>query len=178
MDATELKEAQIYVGTYKKYNEGSIFGKWLQLDDYTDKDDFLEACAELHKDEEDPELMFQDYEGIPSGMVSECSIDGKFWDLLNKINELDDTEAEAFIVYLDNIRTYDIGNNDIDDLYSDFSEAYMGQYNTEEDYARDYVEQCCVEIPEWIEPYFDYEAYARNLFMTGFNHYDGFVFYN
>lgn len=51
--------------TYARYNNGSLFGKWLDLSDYSDKDEFLEACRKLHKDEQDPEYMFQDYENIP-----------------------------------------------------------------------------------------------------------------
>ena len=51
---------KVYVGTYAKYNNGNLFGEWLELDDYSDEDEFLEACRELHSDEEDPELMFQD----------------------------------------------------------------------------------------------------------------------
>ena len=45
MDADDLLEAKIYVGTYRKYNEGSLFGKWLTLSDYSDKDEFYEACG-------------------------------------------------------------------------------------------------------------------------------------
>ncbi len=51
---------RVYVGTYAKYNDGNLFGKWFDLEDYTDLDEFYEACADLHADEEDPELMFQD----------------------------------------------------------------------------------------------------------------------
>ena len=51
MDAVTLSEARVYVGTYNKYNNGSLFGKWLDLSDYSDKDEFMEACRELHKDE-------------------------------------------------------------------------------------------------------------------------------
>ena len=40
--------ARIYVGTYAKYNAGSIKGAWLDLEDYADRDAFLEACRELH----------------------------------------------------------------------------------------------------------------------------------
>ena len=50
MDAVTLSEARVYVGTYNKYNNGSLFGKWLDLSDYSDMDEFLEACRELHKD--------------------------------------------------------------------------------------------------------------------------------
>jgi len=50
--------SKVYVGTYHKYNNGSIDGDWLDLSEYSNKQDFLEACAELHQDENDPELMF------------------------------------------------------------------------------------------------------------------------
>ena len=66
-----ISEARIYVGTYAKYNGGSILGKWLDLSDYSDKEEFYEACRELHKDEQDPEFMFQDWEYIPSDLIGE-----------------------------------------------------------------------------------------------------------
>ena len=44
MEAVTLSEARVYVGTYNKYNNGSLFGKWLDLSDYSDKDEFMEAC--------------------------------------------------------------------------------------------------------------------------------------
>ena len=31
---------RIYVGTYAKYNDGNLFGKWLDLEDYADRDDY------------------------------------------------------------------------------------------------------------------------------------------
>ena len=71
MEAVTLSEARVYVGTYNKYNSGSLFGKWLDLSDYSDKDEFMEACRELHKDDQDPEFMFQDYENIPEALISE-----------------------------------------------------------------------------------------------------------
>ena len=52
----------VYCGTYRKYNEGSIDGAWLDLASFKDYDEFMEVCRLLHRDEEDPELMFQDYE--------------------------------------------------------------------------------------------------------------------
>ena len=56
------RQAKVYVGTYAKYNNGSLSGAWLDRSDYSDKEEFYEACRELHKDEEDAEYMFQDYE--------------------------------------------------------------------------------------------------------------------
>lgn len=53
---------RIYVGTYAKYNDGSIYGKWLTLNDYKTESEFWAACRALHADERDPEFMFQDWE--------------------------------------------------------------------------------------------------------------------
>ncbi len=74
---------KLYVGTYSKYNSGSLFGQWLDLDDYDTKEDFLEACYELHNDEEDPELMFQDCDcenELEKEFYSESYIDESYWD--------------------------------------------------------------------------------------------------
>lgn len=53
---------RIYVGTYHKYNNGSIKGEWVDLDDYSCAEDFYEHCAEIHSDEKDPEYDFQDFD--------------------------------------------------------------------------------------------------------------------
>ena len=60
--------AKVYVGTYKKYNNGSIAGGWLDLADYASYGDFLAACRKLHKNERDPEFMIQDTEDFPDGL--------------------------------------------------------------------------------------------------------------
>lgn len=93
---------KLYCGTYKKYNEGSLFGKWLDLDDYADKDEFLDACRELHKDEEDPEFMFQDFEseyGWDEELYSECSIPDEYWDIHDELGRahLDDEIYAAWL---------------------------------------------------------------------------------
>lgn len=59
--------AKCYVGTYGKYNEGSIYGKWLDLNDYPTYADFCAACRDLHKNERDPEFMILDWAGLPDG---------------------------------------------------------------------------------------------------------------
>ena len=43
MEAKVLSEAKVYVGTYAKYNNGSLSGAWLDLSDYSDKEEFYEA---------------------------------------------------------------------------------------------------------------------------------------
>ena len=92
MEATTLSAASVYVGTYAKYNNGSLFGAWLNLSNYSDKEEFYEACRELHKDEEDAEYMFQDYENIPEALISESWISENFFALHDAVEDLSDTE--------------------------------------------------------------------------------------
>ena len=40
METVTLSEARVYVGTYAKYNNGSLFGKWLDLSDYRTRTSF------------------------------------------------------------------------------------------------------------------------------------------
>ncbi len=51
----------VYVGTYHKYNCGSIFGKWFDLTEFDRQGGFYEARQALHADEWDAEFMFQDW---------------------------------------------------------------------------------------------------------------------
>jgi len=58
----------VYVGTYGKYNNGSIAGAWVNLIGH-DKDSFDALCRELHRDEMDPEIMLQDFEIFPGSFT-------------------------------------------------------------------------------------------------------------
>lgn len=145
-------EARVYVGTYAKYNDGSIFGEWLTLSDYTDKDEFYDACRELHDDEEDPEFMFQDYENIPNGLIGECWISDSIFEVLEALEDMDETRKEAFLIWCDNGHRK-LSESDINDLISDFNDDYIGEYKDEEDFAYEQVEQ--MDLPEFAKTYFD-----------------------
>lgn len=148
---------RVYVGTYAKYNNGSLEGKWIDLGDYSEKDDFLTACAELHADESDPELMFQDFEDIPEGMISESSISDDLWDWIN----LDDSDKELLKVYRENINS----SGDIDVA----RDAHRGNATSPEDWAADYLDECglLAEVPGALQNYIDFAAYARDAQMGG-----------
>ena len=147
---------QVYVGTYGKYNAGNITGKWLELEDYGSRQEFLTACVELHQDETDPELMFQDYEGVPAGMISESHI-SDVWEWL----ELDKGERELVTVYQKEI--------DSDGTIEQAREAFAGKFKDAEDWAYDYLESTGMlsEMPDNLRNYFDFEAYARDAGYEG-----------
>ena len=174
MGATTLSAARVYVGTYGKYNAGSLFGEWLDLSDYSDKEEFYDACRELHKDEEDAEFMFQDWENVPENLIGESWLSENFFALRDVVEDLDDTEQEAFFVWC-NYKSRDFSNEDADDLVRNFQNEFLGEYEDEEDFAYKYVEEC-YELPEFAKTYFDYEKFARDLFMCDYWMDEGFVF--
>lgn len=154
-----LGSARVYVGTYGKYNSGSLAGAWLTLSDYSDYNDFLSACCDLHSDEDDPEFMIQDSENLPrvflTGYLSE-SVNPEFWDMLQTLSELSENEAEAVLAYWDEC---DSGAS-IDSII----DRYQGYYDSEEDYAEQLYAEC-YDIPDHLYNYIDWSAVARDIFI-------------
>ena len=146
---------RIYVGTCNAYNEGSLKGAWLDLEDYDDQDDFMRACRELHADEHDPEFMFCDFEDIPREFVGECYIKPEFWDYMNC--DIDDSVKEAFM-YL-----FDEWNEER------CNSTYIGEFDNRTKMAEQFVDEMGLlsEIPENLQYYFDYEAYGRDMELGG-----------
>lgn len=169
-----IQDAQIYVGTYRKYNEGSLYGKWMVLSDYSDIEEFIEACKELHEDEEDAELMFQNWEETPDSLISESWLSEKFFDLRDALDNLKNNEQEAFMVWAEYC-SHDLSNEDAYKLVSRFKEEYQGKYDSKEDFAYEYIENC-YELSEFVQTYFDYDKFTRDLFMTDYWEDGGFVF--
>jgi len=166
MDANDLMEAKVYVGTYYKYNNGSLFGKWLDLSDYSDKEEFLQDCAELHEDEQDPELMFQDYEGIPDGLISESWISEIVFELIHKANQIND--FDAFLSFLD-FTGYDLEDEELGYLVQKFRDNFYGRFINEETFASYLIEDGIFgDVPENIKSYLDYQHIANDLFITDY----------
>ena len=159
----------VYVGTYRKYNDGNLFGMWVDLVKCGDYDTFMEVCHNLHADEEDPELMYQDYECFPSAWYSESGIDENTFDKIMEFADMDDDDKEAYEEFLDAF-----GEESIDS----FKERYMGKWDSEEAFAEHIVDECydLTGMMGHLSSYFDYQAYARDLFIEDFYYTDGYVF--
>ncbi len=155
-----LENMKVYVGTYAKYNGGNLTGAWLTLGDYDNVEAFFDACRELHKDESDPEYMFQDWEEIPEGCIGESWVSRNLWDVFG---ELEEDEIEPFKAYCADFLCGEPDSSDVEG----FRERYRGHWDSKEDYARGVVDDC-FDIPDGIRPYFDYEAFARDLFFDYF----------
>jgi len=155
----------VYVGTYGKYNSGSLRGVWLDLTTFADYDEFLAVCAYIHRDEADPEFMAQDFEGFMSE---------REFELIREFAELDDDEREAFEVYVAAFGS----SRDDSTIFDNFREAYCGKWSNEEEYAEQLAEDCCMleGAPEFLKSYFDYKAFARDLFIDDYYFDSGFVY--
>ena len=151
----------VYCGTYRKYNEGSLFGAWLDITKFSNYDEFIDVCRQLHEDEKDPELMFQDYDSFPDSLYCESCMGEDTFDKIIEYAELDDDDKEAFDDYLDNGHDYNIER---------FRDAYCGKWESKVDFAQHIIDEC-YDIDKAMGSlafYFDYEAYARDLFMSDF----------
>ena len=150
-------EPSVYVGTYGKYNDGSLCGLWIDLSTFDDYDEFINFCKAIHADEEAPELMAQDFECFPRQWYNEGFITEEDFDHIKEYTEMcEKHSAEAVDDYLE-------FHDDLDD----FEEAYCGEWDSEEDFARHIVEECynLEKTMGDLARYFDYEAFGRELFM-------------
>lgn len=173
MTTTKI-EVRVYCGTYAKYNNGSIFGDWFDLSDYSSKEDLYKAFAELHKDEDDPEYMFQDYE-VPELLKSMI---GESWmsdDLFTAIEALENADHD--------IEMYEafqscFGDQDsIEQLIENADSAFQGKYDSDEDFAQQLAEDCGMVSDDAKWPYtcIDWEQAAREL-MYDYSGDNGYYF--
>jgi antirestriction protein len=176
------KPPKIYVGTYGMYNSGSLYGKWFELSDYTDVDEFFKDCYEYHRNEFLPELMFQDWENIPDTLISESNLHEDAFKYFEAVSGMDLDTAEAFQIYCTQIVSWPSNGNDLDETLVGFQESYQGYFGKRNDPKTDFASQFVEDTgllagaPDILERYFDYEAYGRDLFLEGYSEYEGYIF--
>ena len=170
-----MAKVSIYVGTYNKYNNGSIYGRWLDLSNFSDMEELQAEMQELHKDEQDPEFMFQDYE-CPDffqklNLISECHISENIFEVI-EITENSSYGIEVFEAYCNCIYQ---NNETIEDIIEKIEESYNGEYSNDNEFVQELLESCG-DIPENLPSYIhiDWERTAYDIMMdfsTSENHY-------
>lgn len=93
-----MTDPKIYVGTYAKYNAGDLSGDWLSLRDFETFEDLIEACMELHSDEDDPEIMIQDCDDMPDGLTVGESISREEFDDIKQALQEESAGGPAFSI--------------------------------------------------------------------------------
>ena len=111
-----------------------------------DYSDFIEFCERMHADEDEPELMFQDFENFPKEYYSETFL---MFDKIIEFYELDEDRKEPFEVYLQIFGTKNTSAED-------FESRYEGNFCSNAEFARSYYEKY------YMEEYYNLPAWARN----------------
>jgi antirestriction protein len=169
-----MVSVKIYVGTYKKYNEGNLFGKWLDLDDYSNFEQLKEEMYNLHIDEEDPEFMIQDWEcnNIINSFefINESFISDEIYHIINIITESNISEEvlESYISCNSSLKN-------INEIIEEIEECYVGEFQNDIEFVQSLLEETG-EIPSNLPNYIyiDWERTTRDIMMdytTDNNHY-------
>lgn len=160
-----LQNACIYVGSYYKYNNSSLYGKWLNLGDYSDFEELKQVMYELHSDESDPEFMLQDYEGCELfeklGLIGESFLSPEIYEIAEQINE-SEYDSEIFEACIDCL-----GKMDFQSLYEYVNNFYYGKYANDIEFVEYLYEN---DIPFNLPGYvcIDWEATVRNIMYDYF----------
>ena len=169
---TNTCSPKLYVGTFAKYSQGSIAGAWIDLEGH-DKESFLKACQDLHKDESDPELMFQDFEVFPREFYSECCVSDALFEFAN----LSDEDKELLEAYAD---AFSFGVDLEECTIEKAREALAGQAETEADFAEEYTRENGSfpdDLPMWLQACINWQAVWDSTLRFDFVGSNGFFFY-
>ena len=154
MTATATDTPRVYVACLAAYNSGHLHGKWV---DATDADEIREAIQEVLETSPEPgaeEWAFHDYDGLHGMRLSEY----EDVDDLAQLGALIEEHGEAYAAYADHVGT-DYATPD------GFQDDYRGEWDREKDFAEELFDELYLhEVPEHIQGYIDYDAFARDLF--------------
>lgn len=153
---------------------------FIDLDTIRDPDriqDAIDAAMEPYRATgEAQEWEVVDHEDIPKTIAA--ATDPAYW---IEYAEAYDEHGDPFMAFFDN-ESY--CRDSIADAVEAFEERYRGEYDSKEAFAEELLDETgeINEIPEHLRYYFDYEAYARDLFISDVYELDApggiYVFWN
>lgn len=155
---------KIYVTELTEYNKGKLYGKWLNLDDYSDSEELKEAVASVPKinpNGERNEFVIHDYE-------LDYSYDPNFGEhpdleAVFCYHELCEKYGKAFAVWFSCIKS-SIHTDDYSEWENSFGDSFEGEFSSYNELAEHFVNEGLFgEIPDAIINYIDYEAIGNDL---------------
>lgn len=160
-----LTKYGVYFANLSAYNSGRLIGEWVYPLLYDSFDDFAEAIKEATKDgtEYADEIAIHDYDNFPN--MGEYPNHESIYNLAHAIDgsHLDD---EILIKYFKDYYSSDL--EELSDCIRDIEDAYIGEYDSFEEYANevadcDILERISKDAQQFVFNYFDYDKHARNL---------------
>lgn len=167
---------RIYAASLSDYNAGILHGAWIDFDQLDDLDDLWNAVRAMLKTsptakatgQPAEEWAIHDYEGWCGLSLSEYENLDTLWDNYETLSSLLEEGYSP-----DAIRDYAewVGADGFDDPFKNaFEEAYAGQYESEREFAEELIDDTgmLADAPDFLLNYFDYDAFARDLFLTDY----------
>lgn len=154
---------RVYVASLADYNAGRLHGRW--IDANQDAEEILEEVRAMLAESKEPvaeEWAIHDYEGFEGLTLSEYESFEKVAELGQAIGE----HGPAYAAYAGHVGT-DYATPE------GFEAAFMGEWDSEKDYAYSLADDIDLfhDVPEDspARTYFDYDAWARDLFLDGYS---------
>ena len=155
---------KIFITNLGRYNEGYLVGKWVKLpvcEDVLDK-----VLKEIGINEYYEEYFITDYENEIIGIgdvISEYSSVQALNKLAQRLGDLSANDADKLGAVLEYEACTSV--SDVLELLDKLDEFdLLTDVNDDEDLGYYYAEEyCSIAIPEHIQPYFNYEAYGRDI---------------
>ena len=156
----ENLETRLFCGTYDKEFSGITTGEWMTISSYENLQDFLEACKEIHKDEENPKFRFSQAQGIFSELIENDFI---YEDIFYYYKEFEPAELIPLSYFISKDSwAYSADNYDVSREY--FLKSYMGKYDNFTTFIFDYLKVDYEKIPKELLPYLDFDLLIAELF--------------
>lgn len=149
---------KIYVACLASYNSGLLYGQWITVEQ--DVDDIYDQISTMLTEspmEHAEDWAIHDYEGFGKITLSE-------FEDLNTI-----VEYAKFIIEHEELGQALIAEYGLSEAQMMMEDHYHGAFSSEVDFAQFVLEEYHGNpIPDnWLS-YFDYEAFARDLFIDGY----------
>lgn len=163
-NANQQITPRIYVASLADYNAGKLLGCWIDADQSADEirrhiEEMLAKSGEGIAEE----WAIHDYEGFGNLGLSE-------FEDLDRVAELGTLIAEHGELFAKLAANFG-GTSGIEDAKRYMAEGYCGAYDSLEDYARQFVEDChgadVERLPEFLRYHIDYEGIARDMELNG-----------
>jgi antirestriction protein len=134
---------KVYVADLEAYNNGKLIGEWLDLSDYNDADELMDAIQDFLKTSGGGEYAIHDYENLPSSMYSEYMGKRDFEEIYQMIDLAKENNLPLEVVM---------------EVVNDYGESALDEYNGVYDSAVDFAEELADDIG--IQSFIDFRYYT------------------
>lgn len=147
---------RIYVADLAAYNNGIIHGAWIDLlQDPASIQDEIKTIIEQSPVANAEEYAIHDYENFGGYRVREFDSIDELCEMARFLTDFPEFGGELLSIF-----------GDLEEARRIAEHEYYGLYRSVADYAQELTEDC-VEVPDHLAPYIDYQAMGRDWELSG-----------